>query len=205
MTKKLLKNRLKGAQKVAVDCSVNHHGTKKKEKKKWKSNHRNNPIQPPPLHHKLKNKKPIKVIQDAVLSGSEAPSPTSNATTTTRHYFRSLSLSSTTKQNSNNYRQQKANQNKSKRSEWEKQRVGANLPHVVRLELRNLYIYISFLNFPISLIAISYWWLRVVMMFVPTAEWPCWWRQSSVVVLRCVSILIFIILVKWIKKNKSIK
>ena len=144
MTKKLLKNRLKGAQKVAVDCSVNHHGKKKKEKKKWKSNHRNNPIQPPPLHHKLKNKKPIKVIQDAVLSGSEAPSPTSNATTTTRHYFRSLSLSSTTKQNSNNYRQQKANQNKSKRSEWEKQRVGANLPHVVRLELRNLYIYIFF-------------------------------------------------------------
>ena len=58
------------------------------------------------------------------------------------------------------------------------------------------FIYISFLNFPISLIAISYWWLRVVMMFVPTAEWPCWWRQSSVVVLRCVRILIFIILVK---------
>ena len=53
---------------------------------------------------------------------SDAPSPTSNATTTTRHYYRSLSLSSTTKQNSNN----------SKRSEWEKQRVGANLPHVVR-------------------------------------------------------------------------
>ena len=59
------------------------------------------------------------------------------------------------------------------------------------------YIYIKdFLKFPISLIAMSYWWLRVVMMFVPAAEWPCWWRQSSVVVLRCVKIFIFIILVK---------
>ena len=112
--------------KVVVQSTITAH----QKRKPWKSNHWNNPIQPPSLHHKLKNKKPIKVSQDAVLSGCEAPSPTSNATTTTTHYFRSLSLSSTTKQNSNNYSQQKSNQNKSKRSEWEKQRVGANLPHV---------------------------------------------------------------------------
>ena len=85
--------------------------------------------QPPLLHHKLKNKKPIKVSHDAVLFGSEQNHQGqsrwiwSTSTTTTRHYYRSLSLSSTTKQNSNNYSQQKSNQNKSKRSEWEKQRV----------------------------------------------------------------------------------
>ena len=54
----------------------------------------------------------------------------------------------------------------------------------------------SFLKFPISLIALNYRGLRVVMMFVLVAEWPCWWRQSSVVVLRCVRNFIFIILGK---------
>ena len=79
--------------------------------------------QPPSLHHKLKNKKPIKVSHDAVLFGSEQHHQgqsrwiKSTTTTTRRHYYRSLSLSSTTKQNSNNYSQQKSNQNKSKRSE----------------------------------------------------------------------------------------
>ena len=63
------------------------------------------------------------------------------------------------------------------------------------------YIYIhthtqTFLKFPISLIAMIYRGLRVVMMFVLATEWPCWWRQSSVVVLRCVKIFIFIILGK---------